>query len=356
MPQQKIELQDIDRIFINRGTIHFIGYDNILYGIGRNGYAQLGLGTNKKPKNKWKIREINTFSDNKSCALMSTGSYNDHVFIYTVNNELYGFGANDSGQLGCGGIYNKRIDPILINIPFKIKCISNGFSHSIFVSEAGKVYGSGDNGSGQLGIIDQDSIIICEIVPLDSNYFNGEIPIKSICGHQYSSILTDKGNVYSFGGNNRGALGIGEATLARIPTKIDYFERNNIYVNNIVSGGFHSTALTNNGNVYVYGCNAFGQCGINDINVDIIFIPKEKLPISTPVNVTSLGTKTTILKDINDDFIILGKNSLLNDNKHQTITHISKESLLNELNNPSKNCEINIHCLKERSLIIIEYK
>lgn len=94
------------------------------------------------------------FINNKSVNLISRGAYNYHSFIYTINNELYGFGRNDYSQLGISIKYTSK--PILINYKFnsiliQIEC---GYYHSLFLTENGKLYGCGNNGSSRLGIKD----------------------------------------------------------------------------------------------------------------------------------------------------------------------------------------------------------
>ena len=56
------------------------------------------------------------------------------IFIQT-DNEIFGFGDNEDGQLGIGDERENVASPtkVIHSLPFKIKQISNGLCHTLLV-------------------------------------------------------------------------------------------------------------------------------------------------------------------------------------------------------------------------------
>lgn len=91
--------------------------------------------------------------------------------------------------------------------------------------------------------------------------FNMEVKTVS-CGFEHTLILTEKGAVYTYGNGSRGQLGHGEVTvdLLKVPRCVDTLS--GISVVAIAAGGWHSVSVTDTGDVYVWGWNESGQLGI----------------------------------------------------------------------------------------------
>jgi regulator of chromosome condensation len=69
-------------------------------------------------------------------------------------------------------------------------------------------------------------------------------------------------NVYAWGLNNFGQLGIGNLQTTCVPTKIHTFEGKKIV--SITGGEHHSIAVTSDGEVFGWGKNEEGQTGKGD--------------------------------------------------------------------------------------------
>ncbi|BDR53358.1 hypothetical protein KIM372_12650 [Bombiscardovia nodaiensis] len=84
-------------------------------------------------------------------------------------------------------------------------------------------------------------------------------------GTDFSLALTDNGQIYSWGYNTYGQLGIdsGAVSIAR-PTLVGQGELpvGQTYTH-ISAGGNHSMALSSEGQVYCWGYNGYGQIGVN---------------------------------------------------------------------------------------------
>jgi len=83
--------------------------------------------------------------------------------------------------------------------------------------------------------------------------------IKSIAaGGLHSLALDEHGDVWAWGYNNKGQLGIGSTTDKRTPARIKDIDD----IMAIAAGNIHSMALEDNGELWVWGDNANGQLGI----------------------------------------------------------------------------------------------
>ena len=81
----------------------------------------------------------------------------------------------------------------------------------------------------------------------------------------YSLFLDEEGNVYSSGKNQYHQLGLAindKSFYQSDPALIQYFSVNNIIVTKISCGSYHSLALDVNGNIYSWGNNGDGRCGL----------------------------------------------------------------------------------------------
>ncbi len=109
-------------------------------------------------------------------------------------------------------------------------------------------------------------------------------PVVQIsCGENHSMVLTSGGNVYAWGDNSQGQLGLGD-TVSRLRPELVKSLRN-IKTVRIATGGQHSLLLSGAGMLFSCGSNSHGQCGLSDTEV-------RTQP--TPVVVQSLSELRTI--------------------------------------------------------------
>ena len=95
------------------------------------------------------------------------------------------------------------------------------------------------------------------------NEFNGDKVISISCGGLHSLALTENGNVYSWGHNEYGQLGrnCGEENHSSYPKLIELYEE--IFFDSIACGPLHSLLLSRNIDIYVFRNNSNHELGIN---------------------------------------------------------------------------------------------
>lgn len=92
-------------------------------------------------------------------------------------------------------------------------------------------------------------------------------------GEYHSLALTQDGDIYTWGYGGRkgmfnwmysqeiGALGHGDKEPVFVPKKVQFFKENNIKVAQIASGIYHCMALTESGELYIWGRGQYGVLG-----------------------------------------------------------------------------------------------
>lgn len=239
--------------------------DGSLYTWGNNSSGQLGNGTTKNYDYPVKIMD--------NVTSVSLGTY--HSAAITTDGSLYMWGENFWGQLGTGmgggdfEDYEKYTVGIDSNVPVKIMdnvvSVSLGHEHSAAITSDGSLYMWGNNNSGALGVgrlwekengfrpcggYDGFDESMCSTVPMKvmDN-------VKSVSlGDSRSAAITNDGNLYVWG-HNSGELGDGSIVSRWEPIKI----MDN--VSSVSLGKSHSAAITTDGSLYTWGSGYLGILG-----------------------------------------------------------------------------------------------
>ncbi len=245
--------------------------DGSVHGFGYNHYGELGLGHNTNQSTPQLIRMPRGA---RPCQI-SAGS--GHSLILCDDGSVYGFGYNASGELGLNHTMPQST-PQLIPIPAEARpCqISAGSDHSLILCDDGSVYGFGDNGFGQLGLGHKNNQSTPQFIPMP----RGVRPCQISAGDSYSLILCDDGSVYGFGYNGFGQLGLGHKNHQSTPQLIPMpMEARPCQIS---AGLSHSFILCDDGSVYGFGFNEEGELGLGHKNhrstPQLIPMPMEARP------------------------------------------------------------------------------
>lgn len=279
-------------------------HNNKLYATGLNTYGQLGLGTNN---NIYKFSLIDTsFIGSSIISNISCGKY--HSVILTNDGKIFISGSNIYGQLGNGNNTNLNtftlLDTFSLNgTPIQIAC---GAHHTLILTNTNKIYGTGLNNYGQLGInstINSNTFIAMNIGSL--------IPTEIYCGYDWSLINISNNELYGCGRNFEGQLDITSANNIFIPQKIKTTLNNGENITQISCGFYHFFVLTSFNNLYAFGNNDCGQIGIYK-NKSINQLHKSKLA-RTNNNVTIDFLNSNLATNKNLIYIILDITKLINE-------------------------------------------
>jgi len=200
------------------------------------------------------------------------------------------WGSNEFGQLGQGNSVGS-FKPVLVNelstLGIHISQIAMGAFHVLALSSKGNVYAWGYNSNGQLGT---------------SDTFNRALPVRvrkkepgflfvsSIAAGYYNSIMvSDRGDIYTFGSNRDGQQGNGQQDMLPHPTPTIMSTLPQLRGLRANCGAYHCLAVTLSLTIYAWGWNSHGQLGTG--NLQTVSIPSElSLPSDVPGFAVAVGT------------------------------------------------------------------
>ena|GEM_PF-2422325 len=182
-----------------------------------------------------------------------------HHLTVCRSGELWGWGANDQGQLGSDPSGQPRIpQPQMIAGINYIVGVATADRSSYAITGRGDVFAWGDNSRGQLGVgVTGGSISAFLGLGLRNI-------ISITAGTEHAIALRDDGTVWAWGANDQGQLGDRSRTDRDLPVAvIDASSGQPLTgIMAIASAGHHNLALSYSGQVYSWGSNANGEAGI----------------------------------------------------------------------------------------------
>ena len=165
--------------------------NNKVFVIGEEVHGKLGLGHVEVCQN---LTEISELSDKRIEEFLEG---NDCMFARSDINNIYSCGLNEHGQLGRGFKCDEILKPKKIEFlsDKNIITISCGYNHCLALSSNGQIYGWGLNDEGQVGCgkIRKEYILFPKLIDIS-------LPIKFIeCNYDNTFAVDIEGGVYYWG-------------------------------------------------------------------------------------------------------------------------------------------------------------
>jgi alpha-tubulin suppressor-like RCC1 family protein len=225
------------------GSGHTIGLtsNGICYAAGKNEYGQLGN------ENKQSIYTFTKIFSLLGKTIIAVACGDMHTLVLTATGQVYGFGYNSQGQLGLGTKAH-QYTPALITLPQgkKAKAIAAGGNHTLILSTDNHLYACGENDKGQLGLEEyREHPTLTEVT-----FFRGKKVKQLACGFSFSAVLLSNGELYTFGCNDKGELGIADKSEKSATPQRVFLP---LAVAQVACGEAHSIALLENGQVFTFG-------------------------------------------------------------------------------------------------------
>ena len=179
-----------------------------------------------------------------------------------------------------------------------VTSVACGYNHTLVILQDGTVRAFGNNTSGQLG----DGTLTQRQTPMT---VIGLADVKAVAAGGYngnmgfSLALTQSGEVYSWGFNGQGQLGLNDTTNRVTPTKIPTLSG----VKSIAAGSNHSLFLLNDGRVFFCGNNGAGGSSLLPVEVvSPLLVNIEKIVAGNAGNGTSLHGNSFAINDKGEVF------------------------------------------------------
>ncbi|KAG7461748.1 hypothetical protein MATL_G00194390 [Megalops atlanticus] len=181
-----------------------------------------------------------------------------HTIALSKEGEVFTWGSNSNGQLGLEHVEPSPLTPqpvtLLSGMP--LSQISAGGDHSFALSSSGAVFGWGKNNTGQLGLGDMRD----RYFPTPVSSLNLKRTVSISCGEEHTAILNKGGLVFTFGSGRYGQLGHNSNRNELRPRLVA--ELWGSRVTQIACGRHHTLAYVSSSNtIYSFGCGEQGQLG-----------------------------------------------------------------------------------------------
>ena len=193
--------------------------DSKLYRCGTSA-GNVALNQNWAPVNKLTVVDDGTLSEHTWTDVVV------NIFMAAAINdqqELYVWGHQGYGRLGDDKSADTYIEPKKVEFngeKIKIKKVVLGDYHVLALDTDGKVWGWGLNTGYSLAHSDLTVVLPPTIIPIMSHKC-----VDIATDINISAAVTDEGELYTWGLNTSGAIGLGSTASATVPTYVPFNEK-----------------------------------------------------------------------------------------------------------------------------------
>lgn len=230
-----------------------IALNGTLWSWGANCCGQLGDNTTVGKSSP--VAVVGGFTD--WCAVTSgktTAANGATTFGIRSNGSLWGWGRNNSGQLGDNTTVNKSSPVCIAANNWMDWCnISIANTHALGIRKNGTIWSWGTNANGPVG----DNTTVSKSSPV--SVVGGFTDWTRITAGAGTSVaVRNNGTLWAWGYNNKGQLGDNTTVNKSSPVSViggftDWCD--------VTMGLYHTIALRANGTAWAWGCNNFGSLG-----------------------------------------------------------------------------------------------
>jgi len=289
-PIQVSSINDVKAIASGGSFSIALKNDGTVWTWGDNRYGEIGIG----------VPAMLTSADSYPYPTEVQGLYDiiavdaGDQFAMALKNDgtVYTWGYNGDGALG-----NKRLagfnsyvsSPIEVDGPRNVKAIYAGPFNAMALTKDGKLWAWGHASY----ILGERQINMTSSANSTPGIIPGVVDAQSVTiGEQHAAFLKNDGTVWTWGNDWRGTLGNGSSLYHGMPSDFSYTPIKVSGLTNIIAiyaGAEHLIALKDDGTVWGWGGNNYGQLGDgtkDDRNKPI------KIPVSNVVMISAGGLNT----------------------------------------------------------------
>jgi alpha-tubulin suppressor-like RCC1 family protein len=243
VPTQVGAAKDWDKVAAGKSHSLAISKTGVLFAWGANFNGQLGDDTTVDKLVPTKIAAPVGWKSVSAGTAHSVG-------VLTTDGALYAWGANESGQLGTGGLAGVK-KPTRIGTESWVLATAGG-NHSLAIRGDTALFAWGANDAGQLGNDSFANVTNPVRIGTDINWVN------VAGGSSHSLGVKLDGTLWSWGSNSDGQLGSGTLNDRRVPVQVGTAA----LWSSVSAGLHHSVGVQGkDGSVWSWGRNAEGQQG-----------------------------------------------------------------------------------------------
>ncbi len=235
------------QVSLNWSFVMALDADGNVYTWGYNTNGQ--LGNNTSDSTNYAANPARLPNQSFQATQISAGSWN--ALAIDTEGNTWTWGYNGYGQLGDGSTSDKYKpqtvqNPTNTSQSLKATQISAGVNHSLAVGQDGNLWAWGLNSSGQLGIgstVNQNKPALIKDPANKAQAFKA---VRSSAGQLHSLAVRQDGNLWAWGGNQYGQLGNNQ-TAAKSTTPLAVaFDPTPVVLTGVKFGGIPGTSLYRN--------------------------------------------------------------------------------------------------------------
>lgn len=261
------EFVKFTEVFLGAKSHYALTESGDVYSWGNNEYGQLGHGNQN---NIAIAKRIDFFFNNKikikKVIIDGAGNYLRGVaYFLTEKGQIYSCGHNREGELGNGTEVNQSTPVRCGSLSDITELAVSSYPHFCYAIQSnGNLWVWGWNYCGQLGLGDSTSRNIPTLHPLIKNAKKAVCSSGYLANNQYPAgsglVLLDDGTIFAAGCNDDGQLGTGD-TVQR--TSFSQIIHTSIFTDIIASNGRYTTcgAIDTNNQLWLWGNNSYGLQG-----------------------------------------------------------------------------------------------
>jgi len=239
-----------------------------LYGAGSNQHNQLLLDRPDNAANlvnggedAHELKEIVVCTPNESSdeILKAVVAGGGHTGVLTCNGRLYLFGWNERGQTGSESpdLSKEAPMPMILPISQRAEKCSMGHNHTLFIEKGtGALWALGDNARGQ---VDGKASKDFWNVPTKPSFLDKLRFLEISCGLFHSAAISDGGEVVVFGCGR-----FGQALSNQVSQSVwigKWKPQDGKKLVKVACGRQHTIVVDEAGTLYSFGDNKYGQLG-----------------------------------------------------------------------------------------------
>ncbi|EFN58370.1 hypothetical protein CHLNCDRAFT_20698, partial [Chlorella variabilis] len=174
-----------------------------------------------------------------------------HVLALDDTGQCWAWGGNEYGQ--CLPRDKRDIlAPVKCLEGIAVKQVAAGGMHSLALTETGEIWMWGEPWG--------DFSMTINRAPRRIDTTGDFVDVS--CGAFHNLALNAAGECFTWGINDFGMLGNGTTSYATCPEKVVGLE--GVFIADVSAGGWHSMAISAEGEVYVWGRGEYGRLGLGD--------------------------------------------------------------------------------------------
>ena len=267
--------KDTDWVSVAAGSYHTVAIksDGTLWTWGANAYGQLGNGTRDDQTSPKKIDSETTWVS------VAAGDY--HTIAIDAQKTLWAWGDNHSGQLAQNpDNYNSKTSPVRVDSSPKVMWLSvaAGGSHTVAIQKNNTLWAWGSNDFGQMGTgTSAPNAYTYELTQIAGTTWE-----FVAAGHSHTMAVKQDGTLWAWGTNEYGQLGLGDQAPVYVaaPTRITPPPLPGTNWACVAAGSYNTVAIDDQGRLWAWGANECGQLGMGSA------APTFSPPVVTPTMIS----------------------------------------------------------------------